>query len=192
MRIGLICVALTIAAGVVAPPVAAQSLADVARKEEARRATTKKATKTFTNSDLGTPATEPPPQAAKPAGAAAACDPAAKDAKCPPAEKTDAAAANSEEPELDPKELSVRQRASQLRARLAKAQKEFDNLSAAASDMARSEIERNTAARVASKMEPALANLESEWRALEEEVTDQGLPRKWLEPIPQLSGRIPQ
>ncbi len=69
---------LTIAAiGLGRAPVAGQTLADVAKKEEERRKTAKPADKTYTNKDLGTlPPGTPSPTPAKPA---ASTDAAAKE-----------------------------------------------------------------------------------------------------------------
>ena len=63
-----------------ARPARAQSLADVARKEEARRKTIPEAAKTYTNKDLNQQAGGPPPPADAKAGAAAK-DAGTKDAK---------------------------------------------------------------------------------------------------------------
>ncbi len=56
--------------------VRAQSLADVARAEEARRKTTPKATKVYTNQDLRPDARSRPPAPAAPAGGAPSAAPA--------------------------------------------------------------------------------------------------------------------
>jgi len=71
---------LFLGAGVIAP-LAAQSLADLARQEAARRKAIKQPSKVFTNKDLGAvPATPPPPATPKPAGVAATAAEAGKDA----------------------------------------------------------------------------------------------------------------
>jgi hypothetical protein len=72
-------------AGVAAAPLSAQSLADVARKEEVRRKAIKQPTKVVTNKDLGSVPAIPPAQAQKAPGSAAVPavekDEPAKDAK---------------------------------------------------------------------------------------------------------------
>lgn len=76
-----IALVLTFGGGLFAPLVA-QSLADVARQEEARRKAVKQPSKVLTNKDLGSvPATAPPPATvATPAGGAAAPAETGKDA----------------------------------------------------------------------------------------------------------------
>ena len=79
-------VALALQAGV-----SAQSLADVARAEEARRKTIKTEGKVYTNEDLGrTPATSPAPPQPAPASTSAAkpADPAAKPGEEKPVDPT--------------------------------------------------------------------------------------------------------
>jgi hypothetical protein len=75
-------VALALQAGV-----SAQSLADVAKAEEARRKTVKTGTKVYTNDDLGrTPATSPAPS--QPVPAAKPAEPAAKPGEEKPVDPT--------------------------------------------------------------------------------------------------------
>ena len=186
--IRIVCAALTVSCGLLAAPAAAQSLADVARKEEARRATAKKAVKVFTNANIGEPGITLPP-AAPAVTAPPPCDPSAKDAKCAAPKETAADAAPAAEATEDPKRVSVVQRASQIRARLSQTQKQLDSLKAAAGDQSRSANERTAATRMAAQVESALAGIEGEWRALETEVASQSLPREWLNPIPPLSMR---
>jgi hypothetical protein len=64
-------------------PAGAQSLADVAKKEEARRKTIPEAAKVYTNKDLNAQPDSIPPSADVKKAADAAKDPAAKDAKDP-------------------------------------------------------------------------------------------------------------
>lgn len=80
----------------------AQSLADVARAEQARRKAVKSATKVYTNDDLKGSTEEPTPQASAPTGAPA---PAAATGAKPEAAKAEAekAAAKPEEPRKDEK-----------------------------------------------------------------------------------------
>jgi len=81
MRVTVCVVIVMIAAGLGARPARAQSLGDVARKEEERRNTVKSPAKVYTNKDLGTPPlpTPAPAEGVKPSAPAAAAD-APKDA----------------------------------------------------------------------------------------------------------------
>jgi hypothetical protein len=79
MRLHIPALLTIVALGTASVPVAGQTLADVAKKEEERRKTVKSSGKTYTNKDLGslppgTPAPPPQPPAAAPTDAAAAKD----------------------------------------------------------------------------------------------------------------------
>ncbi|HEX4915590.1 MAG TPA: hypothetical protein VFV51_16645 [Vicinamibacterales bacterium] len=199
IRKRLIGAAIVVACGLIAAPAAAQSLADVARQEEARRKTAKKAVKSFSNADLAPAALDStaPAAAASPTAAATAADciMSASQGKCVPAEEV-VAKSQGEPTQADPQvkmtEATVRQRASAARQRLEKARQEFNTLSTTADDQSRSPGERAAAARLASQRESMLSSIERGWLALEKEVADQGLPREWLHPIPTLSTRTPQ
>jgi hypothetical protein len=81
MRLHIPALLTIVAIGLGSAPVAGQTLADVAKKEEERRKTAKPADKTYTNKDLGTlPPGTPPPTQAKPA---VSTDAAAKEAEKP-------------------------------------------------------------------------------------------------------------
>ena len=81
MRLHIPALLTIVAIGLGRAPVAGQTLADVAKKEEERRKTTTPAGKTYTNKDLGTlPPGTPPPTPAKPA---ASTDAAAKETEKP-------------------------------------------------------------------------------------------------------------
>ena len=68
MRLHILALLMIAAIGLGRAPVAGQTLADVAKKEEERRKTAKPADKTYTNKDLGTlPPGTPSPAPAKPA-----------------------------------------------------------------------------------------------------------------------------
>jgi hypothetical protein len=189
MMVRIVCAAVTIACGLIAVPATAQSLADVARKEEARRATTKKAVKTFTNADLNAADIAPPPT---PVAAAARCDTGVKEGECAPPDAAAPSTAPAAEPVMSAREADVRQQASQIRQLLLKGQKEFETLTAAAGNASRTEAERSAAARMASQRDTMLVGTERQWRELEKQVTDERLPRAWLEPTPVLSRRTPQ
>jgi hypothetical protein len=65
MRLHIPALLTIVALGTASAPLAGQTLADVAKKEEERRKTVKASGKTYTNKDLGTlpPGTPPPPPA---------------------------------------------------------------------------------------------------------------------------------
>jgi hypothetical protein len=191
--------AAVIVCGVIAVPAAAQSLAEVARQEEARRKNpaAKKAVRSFSNADLAASEIDPLPPAvpAAPATAAAGCVESTSQGKCVPAEQVvtkSESTVNHLDPQVKTSEATVRDRATRIRERLLKAQQEFDALSATADDASRSAGERAAAARIASQREKLVAGIESQWRALEKLVADEGLPQEWLAPTPLLSTRSPQ
>ena len=181
----------------VAAPVAAQSLGDVARQEEARRVTAKKATKSFSNADLkpseiapvsGAMATGP---AAVAAAAGEPCDKSKSD--CAPA--AEAAPSTSEKisaEELAKQEPNWRSRAGGLRDQLAKAQQEVDALAVTADDPSRSPGERGVAQRMVALRQSVLDGLERRWASLEREAEERGVPRHWLDPRPVMTPRMPQ
>ena len=81
MRLHIPALLTIVAVGLGSAPVAGQTLADVAKKEEERRKTVKPSDKTYTNKDLGTlPPGTPSPPPAKPA---ASTDSAAKETEKP-------------------------------------------------------------------------------------------------------------
>jgi hypothetical protein len=186
----------SITCALIPAPSAAQSLADVARQEEARRKTAKKALKSFSNADLAPSeiADVQPPTAvaAKPAG----CIESASQGKCVPPEEVSAANATGTAVAVDPQvktsEATVRQQADLIRQRLLKVQQEFEGVNATANDPSRSPGERAAAARMASQRETMLVSVEKQWRALEKLVADEELPREWLGVTPLLSTRTPQ
>ena len=146
-----------------AAPVRARSLGDVARQEEARRATAKKATKSFSNADLK-PSEIAPPSGGAPAGES--CYMSISKNRCVSAEELLASTSeNIAGAERAKQEPNWRRQAATIRDRLNKAQQEVDTLSSNASDQARSPGERGAAQRV---------------------------PREWLDPRPILSPRMPR
>jgi hypothetical protein len=78
--VSLLLIVVCLGIGPAVRPVRAQSLADVAKKEEARRKTIPEAAKVYTNKDLNAQPSGPPPPADAKAGDAAK-DTGAKDAK---------------------------------------------------------------------------------------------------------------
>ncbi len=135
----------TVCAGVViaaALPADAQSLGDVARQEEARRASTAKAVKTLSNADLS------PSEIAQPAGAAPAesCYMSNSQGRCVSAEElvsiSNAGVATRANAPFEP---NWRREAQSIRSQLGKAQSGVVVLEAAVADEGRSPGERKAA-----------------------------------------------
>jgi len=162
MRAGRIA-CIVLAAAAMAAPAYAQTLAEVARKEEARRAGVKAPSKVYSNADLK-------PGEVNLAGIAAA-------------EKDPANA------ELTKKEPAFRSAAQALRERIEKAQAEITAMSATAADQNRSAAERGVAAQRVADRQTDLASLEKQWLKLEKDAEKMAIPREWLEPVPQLPSR---
>ena len=170
-----------------AVPAAAQSLADVARKEEARRSKVKHASRVLTNKDLkpSNPVTPPPPP------------PATPDAKAAP--EGDAAPAAAPDAEVDEEakreqdEQAWRQRMADARLALERSQMYADALQSkinalyadftARDDPAqRSQIELERKRAIA-EQERVREEIESQKKAIadiEEEARRAGVPPGWL------------
>lgn len=181
----LACAALTIGIIATAAPAWAQSLGDVARKEQARRATAKKAVKSFSNADLApSEISDPAPPPAATPSATSGADAASKEA-------TAAVAAQNPPDQKQPeqKESDWRANAEDIRAALAKAQAEFTKVNADANDPNKSPGERTAAARHLATVQKFIDRREREWQDLEKQAVLFGVPRGWLDPRPILSGR---
>jgi hypothetical protein len=166
--------ALAVALGATA---AAQSLGDVAKKEEQRRKAVPKAGKVYTNDDLGAaPAAAPQPP---PAAAAPAPGPQAK-----PEEKAD-------DPKKD--EAHWRARVAQTRLNLDRAKTFHDALQtrinslssdfAARDDPAQRSVvaaDRQKALAELERVRKEIADLEKELRDIEDEARRAGVPPGWL------------
>lgn len=179
-------VAITICA-LIATPAAAQSLGELARREEARRASEKRAVRTFTNADLPTP--ELPASSTIPS--AVDCYVSRSQDKCvaPDEMVANSTSAVDADPQVKTSEDVVRQQSDRIRQRLATVQEELEAISTAADDESRSPGERAAAARMAAQRDTLLNGIERQWLALEKLVADEGLPREWLGAIPVLSTR---
>ena len=180
------------AALLAAAPAAAQSLADVARAEEARRATAKKAVKTFSNADLrpedislpGSMAATSAAQPSVPATAAAGNASPEASANASPAKPAAAGAPMTE--------ADWRQRAQSIRNQLLKAQAQADELAAGAIDEKRPASERALSQRRLDRQRKFIAGIEGDWLKLEQEAAAQKVPAEWLGARPTLSTRTPQ
>ena len=192
----LACAALTLICCVTAAPAWAQSLGDVARKEVERRATAKKAVKSFSNADLN-PSEISNPSAA-PATTEAAANPTAdnqaKPATGTPTNDTNAAAPPKEQPATPQAQQEPQWRANAAAARdaIEKAQAEYTKLAALAADTSRSPGERAGTARLVAQQARSLERLERRWQQLEKQAEELKVPREWLDPRPIISLRMPQ
>ena len=190
------CAALTLIWCVTVVPAWAQSLGDVARKEAERRATAKKAVKSFSNADLAPAEVSNPstaPAATDAVAATAAADTQAKPATGSPAGEP-TAAATKEQPAApqEQKEAEWRANADALRHSIQKAQADYTKTTAVAADTSRSPGERAGTARVAAQQAKSLESLERRWQRLEKQAEALKVPREWLDPRPIFVPRIPQ
>lgn len=182
LRIGVVA-ALTAAA----PSVHAQSLADLARQEEARRATSK-SVKSFSNADLkpGEIVASAPVVASTPADAAKSAEPAGcymsiSLGRCVSANEM---LANLKKAERANFESSWRSRASRIRTLVARLQADIDAYTAIMDDSRRLESERSNAARKLVATMSAMRDQEGLWQVLEKEAAAAEMPHAWLEPVP--------
>lgn len=140
----------------------AQSLGQIAKQEEARRAATKKAARSFSNDDLGPQAIASPRTAN-----AAACYQSISTGGCVTADAIIAASNAKLHGEVTRRqEAAWRDRADKIRAELATAR--------------------------GSNNQRFIADVERRWVKLETTAEAEQVPRQWLEPIPTLSTRTPQ
>ena len=141
----------------------AQSLGQLAKQEEARRAATKKPARSFSNDDLGPQAIASPRAASAPA----ACYQSISTGGCVTADAIIAASNAKLEGEVTRRqEAAWRGRADKIRAELATAR--------------------------GSNNPRLVADVERRWAKLETTAEADQVPRQWLEPIPTLSTRTPQ
>ena len=168
-----------------AAPAQAQSLGDLARQEEARRASTKKAVKALSNADLD------PSAIVAPAGVAPAepsCYMSISKGRCVNAEElVNASIAGSQTKENAPYEETYRRDADSIRSRIERTQTSIATLEQVVADDGRSVSDRRAAEKALAGALQALAGVERQWEKLERAVSNQRLPRKWLEPIPTLT-----
>jgi hypothetical protein len=182
-----VCIALAVAA--IAAPAYAQSLAEVARKEEARRAEVKAPAKAYTNANLK-------PGEINNAAAEAAEEPcymSASKKKCVTAEEMLATnTANVETAEKKKLEPYWRSKSETLRGQLEKARAELAAMTATAADKSRSAAERAVAAQRVADRRLDLDTLEKQWLKLEKDAAKMAIPHEYLEPIPEISSRPQQ
>jgi len=181
-----VCVGILIAAAL---PANAQSLGDVARQEEARRALAMKAVKTLSNADLS------PSAIAQPADAtpAESCYVSKSLGRCVSAEDlVSTSNAGVVTKANAPFENRWRRDAKSLRSQLETARRGVTVLEATVADEKRSLGERKVAEKALAAAQQALAGFERQWEKLERTASNQHIPRQWIEPIPTLTTRNPQ
>jgi DNA repair exonuclease SbcCD ATPase subunit len=187
MRLHIPALLTIVAIGLGSAPVAGQTLADVAKKEEERRKTAKPADKTYTNKDLGTlPPGTPPPTPAKPA---ASTDAAAKETEKPQGQEKDQE--KEKEPAKDQAYWAGRMK--ELQTQLQRDQTYVDALQTRVNSLATDLVNRDDPAQrgvLASERQKALGELdrlkkqiEATKKAitdLEEEARRANVPPGWL------------
>ena len=174
---------------VVSAAASAQSLGHIAKQEEARRATAKTPSKSFTNDDLGPQAIVSPPGTAP----VAECYVSMSTGACVTADemiKASNAKINIEVTQR--KETVWRTTAGNIKSLLAKLQDEARILAASAANESRSPAERKSAGNLLTLKQRSIAEQERRWHKLAEEAAREQIPRQWYEPAPTLSTRTPQ
>ena len=185
-----VAVALCMAAAL---PAAAQSLADVARQEAARRDSVKQAAKAYTNTDLKVDPQAAPISAPKDVAAEAGGYRSISAGRYVSAEEIIAnSAANIVAAERALQEPNWRRMAGTLRGQLLKIQQEAESMASTSADESRSVGERAVAERLLAQKKVIRDDLERRWVKLEKEAEIQRIPRAWLDPRPTLSTQTPQ
>jgi len=182
--------AIGVLALVIAAPAFGQSLGELARQEEARRAAaaTPKAKKTYSNADLG-PGGVPEP--APPAAAGDPCFESKSEGKCVPGEEVLAnSAAKLKVVEDAPTEAPIRAEAQKIRDELTNVQRELDQLDAQAANASLPAAKRQLANDQMALKLPSLQGLQRRWARLEKQIKDMKLPHAWIEPVP--ANALPQ
>ena len=186
-RIAFAFAALLVAAG----SSSAQSLGDVARQEEARRAVGTKSVKTLTNANLDPSVIAPPAHA--PAAGVSSCYMSIRLARCVSAGEmlANSVAANlaKQNAPLEPK---WREDAHQIRSQIEWTQRSIGNLERVVADQGRSASDRQAAEQALRSAQLELDEFGRQWRRLENRAKTYDIPRAWLEPIPTLPSRAPQ
>ena len=181
-----VCAAVMIA---VALPGYSQSLGDVARQEEARRASAAKAVKIWSNADLGASEITPPPGAA----AVESCYVSKSKGRCVSPEElvsiSDLGVVTKANASFEP---NWRSEAQSIRSQLEAVRHGATVLKATVADEARSAGERKAAEKALTAAQQAVAHFERQWEKLERTAMNQHIPREWIEPIPTITARNPQ
>ena len=170
---------------VASAPVYPQSLGDLARQEELRRGTAKKATRTLSNGDLGpggTVSTSAPSES---------CYMSISEGRCVTADEL-LSKSHLASAEAKRQEPMVRKEAAAIRSELSRVQQELDQFAATAADESQPAARRSVAADALAKRQSILEHIKQRWVKLEKYVAQQRIPREWIEPAPELAARNPQ
>lgn len=174
----------TLALSVTAAPAFAQSLGDVARAEEARRAGAAKATKSFSNADLGPGAVRdntPAPAAV----ATESCYMSIKLGRCVSPEEMLANSAETVKVVEDaPREGPIRAEANAVRDELTRLDAQISQLQAQESDASLPAARRQAATETIAMRRLSLEGFQRRWARLEKQVKEHKLPHAWIEPVP--------
>ena len=188
--IGRRIVSAAIAAALAAAPMAAQSLGDIARQEEARRASAQKAVKTLSNADLDRSAIVHQSGAGP---AEPTCYMSKSKGRCVSAEEMlVTSVAGVVTAENAPFEQKWRNDAAEIRSQIEKTQHSIATLEAAAADQGRSVSDRKALEKTLAATREALGRFERQWEVLATTAGNEHIPRKWIEPIPTLTKNQPQ
>jgi hypothetical protein len=182
MRRWIACVALSITAA----PAFAQTLADVARQEEARRAVAPKGSRVYSNGSL-MPGEVREQSVLDDTGS---CYMSITQNECVTAEQMlENSRSRMTVVENAPKESVIRQQAGALRGELARIQREIDTLKVQAGDERRSATQRQQAENTLADRIPSLAHAQRRWARLEKTIDEHKFPHAWIEPIPPNASR---
>jgi hypothetical protein len=169
----------------------AQSLGDVARHEEERRATAKKAAIVLTNGSLR-PGEVAPPAGDSPAPALD-CYVSITKGTCVSAEEMVAnSIAGRLTTENAPFEPTWRRDAESIRSQIQQTRASIATLEGVIADQGRSAGDRRAAEPNLAVARTTLADLERRWEKLERNAANMKVPRAWIEPVPVLSSRARQ
>ena len=168
-------------------PAYAQSLGELARQEEARRAAATHAAKKLSNADLR-PQDITSPTSPSSAPAAESCYMSISKGRCVTAEEM-LSVSNHQVlvKKIAPLEEGWRKDAASLRSQIEGAQRAVRNLEALAADQGRSASDRKSAERSLVTARQALATYERQWEKFETNAGAEQIPRAWIEPIPTLT-----
>ena len=178
-----------LALSIAAAPAYAQSLGELARQEEARRAVASKAAKTLSNADLqpqDIPSTSP-------AAPAESCFMSISQGRCVTADEMVSLSKDRVVTrENAPFEQTWRRDAASLRSRIESTQSTIATLEAVAAEEGRLPGDKKGAERTLVRLRQALAGYEREWVKLETDAGTKRIPRAWIEPVPALTKNQPQ
>lgn len=168
-----------VALSIAAAPASAQSLADVARQEEARRATVPKAAKSYSNADLG------PGEVIQAIEPEVSCYMSVKLGRCVSADEILAnTAATVTTAENASKEPALRSEAESIRRELAYLETEINALTAQADNENLPAPKRELAEHGLAMKRPQFDHVLQRWAKLEKQIRDLRFPHEWIEPVP--------